>query len=89
MFSSNFRAISFFNPLKLDLVGEIPRMHSKRANSFLGTGSVQPKQRILRKNDKYIICRGDLELSEYIKRGGKKGGLDGSQVFIVEAINWI
>ena len=48
--------------------------HSKRTNSFLGHGSVQRKQSILRKNDKYINCRGDLELSKYTKRGGKKGG---------------
>ena len=43
-------------------------------NSFLGNGSVQRKKSILRKNDKYINCRGDLELSKYIKREGKKGG---------------
>ena len=49
-------------------------MHCKRTDSFLGNGSVQRKQSILRKNDKYINCRGDLELSKYTKRGGKKGG---------------
>ena len=50
------------------------RSHSKRSNSFLGNGSVQRKQSILRKNDTYINCRGDVELSKYTKRGGKKGG---------------
>ena len=49
-------------------------MHSKRCDSFLGTGSVQPKQSILRENDKYIKCRGHSELFKYTKRGGKKGG---------------
>ena len=48
--------------------------HSKRANSFLGNVSVQPKQSILRKNDTYINCREDPELSKCTKRGGKKGG---------------
>ena len=48
--------------------------HGKRTDSFLGNGSVQRKQSILRKNDTYINCRGDPELSKYTKRGGKKGG---------------
>ena len=51
-----------------------PLRHSKRTDSFLGNGSVQRKQSILRKNDTYINCRGDVELSKYTKRGGKKGG---------------
>ena len=31
--------------------------HSKKPNSFLGTGSVQPRQRILRKNDQIWMIR--------------------------------
>ena len=42
-------------------------------NSFLGHGSVQPKQCILRHNDKMKNCRTHLELSKYEKRGGRKG----------------
>ena len=48
--------------------------HCRMANSFLGHGFVQRKQSILRKNDTYINCRGDVELSKYTKRGGQKGG---------------
>ena len=44
--------------------------HSKMANSFLGTGSVELKQSILTKNDKCKICRGPFELFKFSKRGG-------------------
>ena len=44
------------------------------ANSFLGNGSVESKEIILTKNDKYKICRGHLGLFKYEKRGCKKGG---------------
>ena len=49
------------------------RRHSKMANSFLGNGSVEPREIILTKNDKYKICRGHLGLFKYEKRGCKKG----------------
>ena len=45
--------------------------HSKRRDSFLGSGSVQPIQIILRENHKYIKCRGDSEIFKYIKRRGR------------------
>ena len=48
--------------------------HSRMANSFLGNGSVESREIILTKNDKYKICRGHLGLFKYEKRGCKKGG---------------
>ena len=39
------------------------------ANSFLGNGSVESREIILTKNDKYKICRGHLGLFKYEKRG--------------------
>ena len=44
--------------------------HSRMANSFLGNGSVQLKQRILTKNDTCKICRTCFGLSKNSKRGG-------------------
>ena len=48
--------------------------HSKMANSFLGTRSVELKQSILTKNDKCKICRGCLGLFKFAKRERQKGG---------------
>ena len=49
-------------------------VHHIIVRDTLRNGSVQQKQRVLRKKDTYINCRGDLELSKYTKRGGKKEG---------------
>ena len=54
--------------------GDELRKHSRMANSFLGTGSVEQKQHILTKNDTYKICRSCFGLSKNSKKGGKKGG---------------
>ena len=71
-------------------MGLTKSLHSKRCDSFLGSGSVQPRQSILRENDKYIKCRGDSELFKYTQRGGKRAGAEvsgGSPTYEINSKN--
>ena len=61
MFSSSFGAISFFNPLKDDLVGEIPRMTGPSKLGFRVDVAVSVKG-----DKKSIITTENPEISNFV-----------------------